>query len=154
MPFLGGSGHVLSLCWSKGSYPNSAAALSCQFGTGFTEPAVPYIMHTGRRPIVDQGKSLGTVPTGHRPYVDHICHPNTGCCRLRGSASHSAGPPNGYLSVSRDCGPGEGMGDSAAAAVSANYQSLGDRNADDATARCMSDAQEITPRDTCRKKIT
>jgi hypothetical protein len=31
--------------------------LSCQFGTMFTDPAVPHCLQTRRRPIVDQRKS-------------------------------------------------------------------------------------------------
>ena len=39
----------------------AAPYLSCQFGTMFTEPAVPHALQTRLQPIVDQGRCLGRV---------------------------------------------------------------------------------------------
>ena len=60
----------------------AAPFLSCQFGTMFTEPAVPHSLQTRRRPIVDQGRSWVGRLNGHRPSADRNYRPNIGCCRL------------------------------------------------------------------------
>ena len=79
-----------------------AAVLSCQFGTMCTEPAAPHCLQTSRRPIVDQGKSWGTV--SNRTSTMRRSHLSPEHLMLQvmwPSASHSAGPPGGYLSFDR-----------------------------------------------------
>ena len=79
-----------------------AAVLSCQFGTMCTEPAAPHCLQTSRRPIVDQGKSWGRV--SNRTSTMRRSHLSPEHLMLQvmwPSASHSAGPPGGYLSFDR-----------------------------------------------------
>ena len=58
-------------------------ALSCQFGTMFTEPAAPHSLQTRRGPSSTKVGLEAGCPIGHRPCGGRTCRPNIGCCRLR-----------------------------------------------------------------------